>query len=266
MKTIRIYSDESRHKNERFMLLGGIWIEEKNVSYATSQIKKLRNYKGYKNSSGKHIDFLGEFKWQKVSNKYFHVYKELVDIFFEWINKDTARFCCMLIDRQNPVIQKENNIDEDGYFKLLYQLYFHNSKIPAIYKIFPDSISNSTVKVNLPKLDLSLDSSFRNKFIPLLNPKDEVPKKGFVNNITPIDSKSNDLIQVVDVIIGAIGYLQNSLFRKKRAKVDKVKLMKYIFEKMALSGAILVSGKTYYVAKSTKFNIWVFKPTRKIYR
>lgn len=262
MKTIRIYSDESRHKNERFMLLSGLWIEEENVKKAQQEIKKLRHDNGYKNSAGKHIDFLGEFKWQKVSDKYYTIYEQLVDIFFDWIDKDTARFCCMLIDKHDSTIQRINNIDGDGYFKLLYQLYFHNSKIPAIYKIFPDSISNATIKVNLPKLDSSLDSSFKNKFIPLLNPKEKIPAKGFVNNITPIDSKSSDLIQVVDVVMGAVGYLQNGLFRKKGAKVAKVKLMKHIFEKMALSGAILVSGKTYYVAKSTKFNIWLFRPKK----
>ncbi len=260
MKTIRIYSDESRHKNERFMLLGGVWIEEVNIKNASTQIAYLRKKSGYKNSKGQHIDFLGEFKWQKTSDKYMSVYKELVDIFFEWIDKDVARFCCMLIDKNNPNIKKFDNMDGDGYFKLLYQLYLHNSKTPAIYKIFPDSITNPTVKVNLPKLDSILDAKLREKFVPLLNPDEEMPTKGFVNNITPMNSKLTDFIQIVDVILGAIGFLQNGLFRKKGAKKAKVELMKYIFEKMALSGYIKIMGKTYYVAKSTKFNIWIFRP------
>lgn len=263
MKTIRIYSDESRHINERFMLLSGLWIDEDKTKSAVNQIRKLRQAHGYINSDGKHINFAGEFKWQKASDKYLHVYQALVDIFFEWIDNDTIRFCCMLIDTENPEIKKYNNIKEDGYFKLLYQLYFHNSKIPAIYKIFPDSISNATVKVNLPKLDSSLDFSFKKKFISLMNPEENIPVRGFVNNITPIDSKSSELIQVVDVVMGAIGYLQNQLFKRGNAKTAKIKLMKYVFEKITLSGAISVAGKKYYVAKSTKFNIWLFKPRPK---
>ena len=222
MKTIRIYSDESRQKNERFMLLSGIWIEENNVKLAHAEIKELRSKHGYINSDGNHVDFLGEFKWQKVSEKYYHVYKELVDLFFEWVKKDTIRYCCMLVDTQNPAIRKFRNIDKDGYFKLLYQLYFHNSKVPAIYKIFPDSISNPTKKVNLPKLNTSLDVSFRKKFLPLLNPADKVGIKGFVNNITPIDSKLSEFIQITDVIMGAIGFLQDGLFRRERVKKAKV--------------------------------------------
>jgi len=263
LKTIRIYSDESRHINERFMLLSGLWIDEEKIKAATEQIRELRQVYGYTNSEGQHIDFEGEFKWQKASDKYLHVYQVLVDVFFEWIKNDTVRFCCMLIDTENPEIKKYNNIKNDGYFKLLYQLYFHNSKIPAIYKIFPDSISNATVKVNLPKLGSSLEVNFKKKFAPLINPEENSPPKGFINNITPINSKSSEFIQTVDVVMGAIGFLQNQLFKRGNAKIAKVKLMKYVFEKITLSGAISVSGKKYYVAKSTKFNIWLFRPKPK---
>ena len=263
MKTIRIYSDESRHKNERFMLLSGIWIEENKIKEARSEIKSFRHKHGYKNSAGHYVDFIGELKWQKVSDKYSHVYKNLADIFFDWIERDVVRYCCMLIDTHDPLIKQHNNIGTDGYFKLLYQLYFQNSKIPAKYKIFPDSISNPTTKVNLPRLDSCLDAGFKKKFLPLLNPAESLSARGFVNNITPIDSHSSEFIQVVDVIMGAIGYLQNRLFENPGAKKAKVELMRYVFEKIALSGAIKITGKKYYVAKSTKFNIWPFKPSNK---
>lgn len=260
MKTIRIFSDESRHKNERFMLLSGIWIEEEKVKNAISEIKALRHKYAHQNSLGENIDFLGEFKWQKISVKYYDIYRELVDILFKWIDDDTVRFCCMIIDTQELNIKQHNNIKTDGYFKLLYQLYYQNSKIPAIYKIYPDSISNPTTRVNLTKLDNCLDSGFRKKFTPILNPNEIISERGFVNNITPINSKDSEFIQIVDVVMGALGYLQNRLFEKPEAKKSKADLMKYVFEKIALSGAIKMSGKKYFVAKSTKFNIWLFKP------
>lgn len=264
MKTIRIYSDESRHKNERFLLLGGIWVEEKNMPVIESGINILRNKLGYVDSNGQHIDFLGEFKWTKISNKYLAVYKELVDLFFEWTDKDILRSCSMLVDTQDPAVVAYSNIKKEGYFKLLYQLYLHNSRAPAIYKIFPDRITNPTQhNVNFEILDKCLEAAFQKKFTPLLNPNEHPGTRGFVNNITPVDSRHTSCIQLIDVIMGALGYLQNGLFHKKDAKKAKVELMKYIFEKITLSGAVKVSGKSYYVAKSTKFNIWLFRPNNK---
>jgi len=264
MRTIRIYSDESRHKNERFLLLAGLWIPEENVQVVEEGIRALRKKHGYTDSTGKRIDFLGEFKWTKVSDKYLPIYKELADLFFDWTSKDILRSCTMLVDTQDPAVVAHSNIKKEGYFKLLYQLYYHNSHIPAIYKIYPDRITNPTQqKVNFDTLDRCLDAAFQKKFTPMLNPSEHPGIRGFINNITPTDSKTAHCIQLLDVIMGALGYLQNGLFRKPNAKKAKVELMKYIFEKIALSGAIKISGKSYYVAKSTKFNIWLFRPRNK---
>lgn len=261
MKTIRIYSDESRHKNERFLLLGGIWIEEQKLPIVENEINILRNKYGYTNSVGKHIDFLGEFKWTKVSDKYLFIYKKLADLFFGCIDKNIMRSCIMLVDTQDPIVVNQSNIKKEGYFKLLYQLYLHNSRIPAIYKIFPDRITNPTQhNVNFEILDKCLEIGFKKKFADKLNPTDFPGPRGFVNNITPSDSKKCQTIQLIDVVMGAIGYYQNRHFEKINAKKAKIKLMKYVFEKFIYSGTMKFDGKKYMVVRSTKFNIWLFRP------
>lgn len=221
-----IYSDESRHRAERFLLLGALWVDEKNISVTEKRIEKFRNKHGYRNNEGIWVDFLGEFKWTKVSDKYLHVYKELVDIFFDMIDENRIRFCTMLVDIHNPTVQKYNNLKKDGYFKLLYQLYFHNCRVPGIYKIYPDKITNPRHKVDLETLRVSLDKSLIAKFENLLNPK--AKPESFVENITPIDSKKVQFIQMIDVIIGAIGYFQNRHFKRPNAKKAKINL--YILE------------------------------------
>jgi len=129
VKSIRIYSDESRHKNERFLLLGGIWVPEENMPKIEAGMQQLRKKHGYSVSSGDMVDFMGEFKWTKVSDKYLPVYKELIDIYFEWIEEDVFRSCIMLVDTQDPMVLAYSNIKKEGYFKLLYQLYLHNSSV-----------------------------------------------------------------------------------------------------------------------------------------
>jgi hypothetical protein len=264
MKTIRIYSDESRHRNKRFLLLGGLWVEENNVQAVEDGVRALRAKHGYTNSVGKHVDFLGEFKWKKVSDKYLSTYKELVDLFFECISSDTLRSCIMLVDTQDKVVIAHSNIKKEGYFKLLYQLYYHNSRTPAQYKIYPDRITNSIQRnVNFENLDKCLEAAFKKKFLPLLNPTDTPSIRGFVNNITPIESKLTPFIQIIDVIMGSIGYYQNGLFKNSKAKKSKVELMEYILNKIVLSGSFKFTGKKYMIVKSTKLNIWLFKPKNK---
>lgn len=264
MKKIHIYSDESRHKNERFLLLGGIWIEENKIEIILKNIQELRKKNGFINSNNILIPFSGELKWTKVSDKYLHVYKELVDLFFKWINKDLMRSCIMLVDSKDPYVLQHSNIQNEGYFKLLYQLYFHNSKIPAIYKIFPDRITNPEQRnVNFTVLKNCLEAAFKKKFENKLNPQYKNNYCNLINNITPVDSKLTQLIQVIDVIMGGIGYFENRLFEKDNARKSKVDLMKYIFDKMLYSGKMLTKGKKFMEVKSTKFNIWRFRPKNK---
>jgi len=171
-------------------LLSGLWIKEKNIKIAENDVQALRQEHGYTDSEGKHIDFLGEFKWTKVSKRYLHVYKDLIDLLFDWIEKDLVRFNTMLIDTHDPTVSGYSNIKDEGYFKFLYQLYFHNSKIPGIYKIFPDRITNPIqANVNFGVLLRCLNAAFKKKFVPLLNPAD-IPERGeFVEGIIPVDSK-----------------------------------------------------------------------------
>ena len=264
MKEFRIYSDESRHKNERFLLLSGLWIEEENVDTVENRMLELRKKYGFTNDEGKFINFCGELKWTKISSKYYPIYQELVDLFFDWIEKDVFRYCCMLVDTQDDAVINFSNIKKEGYFKLLYQLYFHNSKIPGVYKIYPDSIKNPTQdQVDFNVLDKCLDKALYKKFKPLVNPADLPDGKGFLNNITPTNSKQSEFIQIIDVIMGALGYFQNRHFKKEGSKQAKIDLMKYVIDKLMYSGIMQIQSKKFMIAKSTKFNIWMFKPYKK---
>lgn len=265
LKTYYIFSDESRHKVERFLLLAGLWVDVENVDDVEMKVKNLRSKHGYVNQDGEQVPFLGEMKWVKVSNKYLSVYKEFIDIFFEGMLQDDFRFSTILVDTHNPAVRAYSNIKTEGYFKLLYQLYLHNSKLPGQYHIRPDKITNpKQAKIDFNTLRTCLNRELKKKFLPRLNPDQISPDTNFVLSIIPTDSKHSNFIQMVDVIMGALGYLQNGHFKVEGASSAKIELMKYIFEKISLSGAIKIEGQKYFVARSTKFNIWLFRPKTKI--
>ena len=48
MESINIYSDESRHRAERFLLLGGLWIRAQDIDYVETELNKIRNKFGYR--------------------------------------------------------------------------------------------------------------------------------------------------------------------------------------------------------------------------
>lgn len=265
MRTIHIYSDESRQKNERFFLLGGLWIGEEYIKSAQESINLLREKNGYVNDDGKKIPFLGEFKWTKVSKKYLSVYKELVDLFFDLNEKDEVRFNMMLVNMFDEVIQNHNNIDGEGFYKLYYQLYLHRSLIPAEYKIFPDRIRNKDVRnINFEVVKETLNNAFAKKFLPKLNPTTLGKATRFVKEISQVDSKQVDFIQIVDILLGAIGYYQNRYFEKVGSSEAKSELMRYVINKLIYSGSIKFDGKNYIVTRSKQFNIWVFQANKQI--
>lgn len=262
LEEFNVYSDESRYRCERFLLFGAIWLRRSEVPNFEAKVRTMREEEGYVNDTGQQVPFLGEFKWKKAgSHRYLHVYKKLVDIFFDSLEEDQIRTCIMLVDTSNPTFQSYNNINGDGFYRFLYQLYLHNSKVPGIYSIYPDKITNPTHHVNLNELRRSLSHALRTKFSPLVNPV-HLPTE-FLREIKPIDSKSTDVIQTVDVIMGAIGFYQNRLFEIEGANQAKVELMKYVLDKIIYSGALKFDGKNYLVVKSTRFNIWLFKPRNK---
>ncbi len=259
-KNIHIYSDESRHRAERFMLLSGLWIKKESISIVEEMIKTVRAEAGYK-KDGKHISFMGEFKWTKVSKKHLITYKKIIDVFFEAINQHLIRYCVMLVDTHDKTVQSYNNMKTDGFYKLMYQLYYHNCRVPGKYWIYPDQITNPTHDVNLAKLQEILNYSLHKKFADKLNPV--LPPAKIIQEIKPINSKKVDLLQMIDVVMGGIGFYQNRLFEKNNASSAKTKLMKYIMDKIIYSGALKFDGKRYLVVKSTRFNIWRFRPKNK---
>lgn len=259
MREIFVYSDESRHRTERFLLLGGLWILREDIGSLEKKIADIRREAGFTKDDGTVVSFLGELKWSKANTKkYLDLYKKVVDVFFNSIKNSQIRACIMLVDTHNDKIKEYNNLKEDGFFKLLYQLYLHNCRTPGIYRIYPDRITNPRVDVNLAKLKSFLNSSLQKKFKDKVNPENR-PEE-WVKEIKPIDSKTTDLMQMLDVVMGAIGFYQNRHFEKENVSKPKKELMKYVMDHIVYSGIAKFDGKKYLVAKSTRLNIWLFRP------
>ena len=127
-----IFADESNTDKARYMLIGGIWVDEitlKNVINECRSFKRANNW--------------GEatkFNWKNLSKKMLPQYCEFIDIFFRF----NLQFNCIIIDRKEINLKANENKDPElGFYKFYYQLLRQNSKKDVPYYIYLDRRNNS---------------------------------------------------------------------------------------------------------------------------
>lgn len=220
-----IYCDEcrpelftSRIKSPYFLSIGGIWLPAEIRQKVKHDVKTLRQ-KFY---------IWGEIKWKKVSNAALPFYKSIIDYFFSNRN---LRFRTILIDSRKVDIHKFHNSDAElGFYKFYYQLIHHWIYDFNNYRIFVD-IKTARLPNRLSVLKQVLNFS------------------NLSSNIESIQSlPSNQLIllQITDLLTGAVNAKFNNSIKKNSAKR---KLIDHI-EKL-LGHPIIPTSK-----KEEKFNIF----------
>jgi hypothetical protein len=195
-KTFNIYCDESCHienDHKNFMLLGS-------ASSAYNQVK--RHTERIKNIKKKH-NFYGEIKWSNVASSQFQFYKELLDYFF-----DTDLCYRAIIVDKSKINNNDFSQDYDTfYYKMYYYLLNHNKNSQYTYNVYLDIKDTlSAYKVN--KLKEILNTKF-----------------GVFRNVQNIRSHESIILQMADLITGALAYNLNNSEKKVKAKTDLIALL-----------------------------------------
>lgn len=195
-KTFNIYCDESCHierDHKKYMLLGC-------VSSACNQVK--RHTERIQAIKVKH-HYYGEIKWSNVSTSQYQFYKEVLEYFFD----TDLRFRTVIVDKEK-VKNKDFNQDYDTfYYKMYYYLLSHNKNTMYTYNVYLDIKDTlSAYKVN--------------KLRDILN-----TKFGVFRNVQNIRSHESILLQVADLITGALAYNLNVEEKNVKAKTDLISLI-----------------------------------------
>lgn len=186
-----VYCDESRQDllasqnaitdKNRYCCLGGLMIAEAAKSIVKQQIKELKE---------KH-NVLGEVKWSTVSPSRLQFYIDLVDLFF---NTPELQFRTVVIDAtkiRNIIYNQDDQ--ELGYYKFYYQLLFHWFSWENKYRVFTDQKTNREKK-RLQELKRIVNIKFCSDPI---------------ESIQAIDSRESLILQMQNVLMGAVGYKYN---------------------------------------------------------
>jgi hypothetical protein len=230
MSFYNIYCDESCHlENDHIkaMSLGAIWCDQSAVKRISEQIRQLKTEHGLSRQF--------EIKWTKVSPAKLSFYQAVVDLFF---NTPELHFRGVVIPDKSLLNHVHFGQDHDDfYYKMFFTLLkviFTPTHQYAIYLDIKDTQSQDMV--------LGLHDC-------LCNSKFDFDRES-IQRIQQIRSHESELLQIADLLIGALSYLHRGLNTSsaKQALIDQIK---------HLSGYDLKRNTWY---REDKFNLLVWQP------
>lgn len=228
-----IYCDESCHlqfDHNDIMIIGGIFCEKNKVKKINKDIKKIKEKYGLASNT--------EFKWHKVSNNKLDFYKEIVEYFFKC---DELHFRCVIApEKKNLNLEKYSLTYDDWYYRIYYLLLKEIVTVDDEYYIYMD-IKDTRGGEKIKKLKEVLN----NMLYAFYN--------DVVKNIQLVKSDEIEIIQLADVLIGAVSYVNRDLNTIDNGKAEIINL---IMEKTGQSLKYTTMPKI----SHNKFDIFRWKP------
>jgi len=196
-KIYNLYCDESCHlenDGKKYMLLGYVSCPYPQIKEHSENIKKIKQK----------FNFFGEMKWSKISNSNISFYSEIIDYFFD----KHLNFRALIVNK--TTINKERFSDsfDDFYYKMYWQLIIHKIDTLNRYNIYLD-IKDSLSATKVHKLKQILNMNLQ-----------------VIDRLQNIRSHESLLLQMCDVILGAISYNLNQENKNRSAKIELIDRIK----------------------------------------
>lgn len=176
-KTFNFYCDESCHlenDNMPFMLIGYVSCAYNQVKLHSDNIRQLK---------AKHNVFY-ETKWSGLSKSAYPLYNDLIDYFFA----TDLQYRAIVIDKNQLNHEAFQQNHDDFYYKMYFQLLSKKLNPECNHNIYLDiKDTRSAKKVN--GLKKFLNANFVS-----------------VRNLQNIRSHESELMQLTDIITGALSY------------------------------------------------------------
>lgn len=252
MATYRIYCDESRQDNNEYKLIGGIWID---TQYSQMFVDEFHSI-----ISSKYTSLPGHMKWTRVPGNInipiFHQYLDLIDLYFKYNSLGRMYFKTIIADsKYNMKDEKFHHGDyEEGFYKLYYFLIIHSLRLPLQYHIrvakrdVSKAIRNLDESARLDELKKALNNGVRKK----------VNKPYYQNIVLSVEARparEKRLIQIADILMGAVGYQWCGDYNKQEKVNGKKYLCDYISSKLNKPNLLFTSSWN-----DRTFNIFKLNP------
>ncbi len=223
-----IYCDESCHlasNNSKYMLIGAVYCPKFKVKKVNEYINHLKNNYNLSNKI--------ELKWNKVDKKTEKLYLDIINYFF---NNDDLKFRIIVIDKTKLNHKKYNQTENDFYHKAYYEMLKYIIIPGNSYNIYPDIKDTHSYyyhQITLNYLRIKMSDT----------------NKKTIKKIQPIKSYEAPILQINDILIGALSYYYRNL------STNSIKL-NIIHEIQRLYQNSFDISSSY---SNTKFNIFIWK-------
>lgn len=231
-----VYCDEScylEHDNSNDMVIGAVWCPQEKLSEINNYIKEIKK----KNE----ISPTTEMKWTKISPSKTEPYKELIDYFFD---NDDLHFRAIVIPDKSILDHNAfNQTHNEWYYKMYYDMLKHILSSENNYEIYID-IKDTHSHQRAQQLKEVCSCSMHDF------------SQSVIKRLQPIRSEEIQIMQLVDLLIGAVGYRNRNFSSEHKKSNAKIELTELIEEHLKHS----LNRSTPYAQK--KFNLLVWDSRR----
>jgi len=263
MATYKIYCDESRQAKGqgKHMLLGSIWILQE---YGWGFVNE---FEGYCENTLRLARSMGHMKWESVptkpAGKYYEAYKKLVDLYFTYNSEKIISFRAIVVDKglydfKHPVFHSGDY--EAGFYNLYCQLvlnwiqadstYHVRAASRTIKKSFPHDSEEFRLHLLRNKINDKFEQRVYRHFRPSLV---ELP----IASVESRPAKSRRLIQLADILMGAVGSHWNNEHTQTNASKGRLFLANHIAKRLGRDSLKFETGW-----EDKVFNVFYFDTSK----
>lgn len=232
----QVFVDESSQNGHRYLVIGALVVHAAEVESVRRALHECRLRHG----------LAQEMKWAKVSRSYCDGYEDVVLCGLKALRTSTPAYYCFVADTQELDHRRYNGgSSETGFSKFVYQLLMKCARLycrgGAPIDCFLD---DRTTKQTLEELRQILNSGSHKHF----------QQRPF-RRVEFRDSKTCELIQLVDMLTGAVAYHWNGHHRLDGASPHRVRLSATIATEVGMKSLAEATSPG-----RDSFSVWKFAP------